>query len=139
MWICGTNSDSLIRFDPERETFSVYPLPTRVTYTREIDFDAQGRVWTSNSNLPAWQIEGGMPRIIRLLTEKTLARPSPIASSTSTRCPVASSDASRSANPRAGMGTPDDESRSSQPHDGGQNLCLQFHVKKCEPQLCCRA
>ena len=66
VWICGTNSDSLIRFDPEREAFTVYPLPTRVTYTREIDFDARGRVWTSNSNLPAWQIEGGMPRILRL-------------------------------------------------------------------------
>jgi streptogramin lyase len=66
VWICGTNSDSLIRFDPEQETFSVYPLPTRVTYTREIDFDAQGRVWTSNSNLPAWQIEDGVPRILRL-------------------------------------------------------------------------
>ena len=66
VWICGTNSDSLIRFDPEQETFSVYPLPTRVTYTREIDFDSQGRVWTSNSNLPTWQIEGGVPRILRL-------------------------------------------------------------------------
>lgn len=66
VWICGTNSDSLIRFEPEHETFSVYPLPTRVTYTREIDFDDEGRVWTSNSNLPAWQIEGGMPRILRL-------------------------------------------------------------------------
>ena len=66
VWICGTNSDSLIRFEPEQETFSVYPLPTRVTYTREIDFDEQGRIWTSNSNLPAWQIEDGMPRILRL-------------------------------------------------------------------------
>jgi virginiamycin B lyase len=66
VWICGTNSDSLIRFDPEKEAFTVYPLPTRVTYTREIDFDAEGRIWTSNSNLPAWQIEDGMPRILRL-------------------------------------------------------------------------
>ena len=66
VWICGTNSDTLIRFDPEREHFTVYPLPTRVTYTREIDFDAQGRVWTSNSNSPAWQIEGGQPRVLRL-------------------------------------------------------------------------
>jgi virginiamycin B lyase len=66
VWICGTNSDSLIRFEPEQETFSVYPLPTRVTYTREIDFDEQGRIWTSNSNLPAWQIEDGTPRILRL-------------------------------------------------------------------------
>jgi streptogramin lyase len=66
VWICGTNSDSLLRFDPASERFTVYPLPTRVTYTREIDFDARGRVWTSNSNLPTWQIEGGFPRVLRL-------------------------------------------------------------------------
>jgi len=66
IWICGTNSDSLIRFEPPLERFTVFPLPTRVTYTREIDFDLRGRVWTSNSNAPAWQIEGGMPRVIRL-------------------------------------------------------------------------
>jgi streptogramin lyase len=66
IWICGTTSDTLMRFDPPTEKFAVYPMPTRVTYTREIDFDAQGRVWTSNSNSPAWQIEGGQPRVIRL-------------------------------------------------------------------------
>jgi streptogramin lyase len=66
VWICGTNSDTLIRFAPDEQRFTVYPLPTRVTYTREIDFDAQGRVWTSNSNLPSWQIEGLQPRVIRL-------------------------------------------------------------------------
>jgi streptogramin lyase len=66
VWICGTTSDTLLRFDPATERFTVYPLPTRVTYTRELDFDAQGRVWTSNSNSPAWQIEGGQPRVIRL-------------------------------------------------------------------------
>ena len=66
VWICGTNSDTLIRFEPAEERFTVYPLPTRVTYTREIDFDAAGRVWTSNSNGPTWQIEGGIPQVIRL-------------------------------------------------------------------------
>jgi streptogramin lyase len=66
VWICGTNSDTLLRFEPERERFTVYPLPMRVTYTREIDFDGEGRVWTSNSNGPTWQIEGGMPQVIRL-------------------------------------------------------------------------
>ena len=66
VWICGTNSDTLIRFEPESERFTVYPLPFRVTYTREIDFDAEGRVWTSNSNGPTWQIEGGVPQVIRL-------------------------------------------------------------------------
>ncbi len=66
VWICGTNSDSLIGFEPGTETFTVYPLPSRVTYTREIDFDAQGRIWTSNSNGPTWQIEGGVPQVVRL-------------------------------------------------------------------------
>jgi streptogramin lyase len=84
VWICGTNSDSLIRFDPIDEKFVVYPLPTRVTYTREIDFDEHGGVWTSNSNLPTWQIEGGFPRVLRLdprrsphgSSEKLATRPS---------------------------------------------------------------
>ena len=66
VWICGTESDTLIRFEPGPERFTVYPLPTRVTYTREIDFDRDGGVWTSNSNLPAWQIEGAVPKLIRL-------------------------------------------------------------------------
>ncbi len=66
VWICGTNSDTLLRFRPQTEQWTVYPLPTRVTYTRELDFDEQGRVWTSNSNLPAWQIEGAFPRVLRL-------------------------------------------------------------------------
>ncbi len=66
VWICGTASDTLIRFEPASARFTVYPMPTRVTYTREIDFDEGGAVWTSNSNLPAWQIDGGMPKIIRL-------------------------------------------------------------------------
>jgi streptogramin lyase len=66
VWICGTNSDSLISFEPARERFTVYPLPTRVTYTREIDFDEGGGVWTSNSNFPTWQIEGPGPKVIRI-------------------------------------------------------------------------
>ena len=66
VWVCGTNSDTLMRFDPGTEEFTVYPLPTQVTYTREIDFDDQGRVWTSNSNLPTWQIEDAQPKVIRL-------------------------------------------------------------------------
>jgi virginiamycin B lyase len=92
VWVCGTNSDTLMRFRPldaatddeagrerMRAAWTVYPLPTRVTYTREIDFDAAGRVWTSNSNAPSWQIEGGQPRVLRLdpdppATARSLAR-----------------------------------------------------------------
>ncbi len=66
VWICGTNSDSVMSFEPSSERFTTYPLPTRVTYTREIDFDRDGGVWTSNSNFPTWQIEGPGPKLIRV-------------------------------------------------------------------------
>jgi streptogramin lyase len=66
VWICGTNSDTLISFEPASERFTIYPLPTKVTYTREIDFDEAGGVWTSNSNFPSWQIEGSGPKLIRI-------------------------------------------------------------------------
>ena len=85
VWICGTESDSLIRFDPRSEQFTMYPLPTRVTYTREIDFDAQGRVWTSNSNAPTWQIEGGVPRVVRLDPTYAAPEPGPLAERGATR------------------------------------------------------
>jgi streptogramin lyase len=71
VWVCGTNSDTLIRYAPEARRFTVYPLPSRVTYTREIDFDSEGRVWTSNSNSPAWQIERGQPTVMRLDPERS--------------------------------------------------------------------
>ncbi|MEA2624859.1 MAG: hypothetical protein QOD06_904 [Candidatus Binatota bacterium] len=69
VWICGTNSDTLIRFEPESEKFTIYPMPSRVTYTREIDFDDQGGVWTSNSNTPGWHMEADLPHVIRLLPD----------------------------------------------------------------------
>ena len=67
MWICGTNSDTLLSFDTQTHEFAVYPLPTQTTYTRDIDFDEDGGIWTSNSNIPAWQIETGVPRVVRLV------------------------------------------------------------------------
>lgn len=72
VWVCGANSDSLIRFEPRKEKFTIFPLPTRVTFTREIDFDAEGNVWTSNSNSPTWHIEDGQPKIVRLSLPREL-------------------------------------------------------------------
>ncbi|MAT94893.1 MAG: hypothetical protein CME59_20170 [Halioglobus sp.] len=66
VWITGTQSDSMIRFDPDSGRWDIYPLPTLVTYTRELDMDAQGRVWTSHSSSPAWHVEDGIPKVTRL-------------------------------------------------------------------------
>ncbi len=66
VWICGTGNDTLRRFDPKTEELVEFRLPSRVTYTREIEFDAQGNVWTCNSNAPARHTERGYGSIIKL-------------------------------------------------------------------------
>jgi streptogramin lyase len=67
VWICGTNSDTIIRFDPKTEkTMGVYRMPSHVTYTREIEFAKDGSAWTCNSNLPARHIEGHKGAIIKI-------------------------------------------------------------------------
>ncbi len=66
VWICGTGSDSMLRFDPKTETFKEYRMPTRVTYTREIEFDADGNIWVCNSNYPVRHVENGRGSVIKL-------------------------------------------------------------------------
>jgi len=66
VWICGTNNDVLHRFDPKTEKLVEFRLPSRVTYTREIEFDADGNIWTCNSNGPARHTERGYGSIIKL-------------------------------------------------------------------------
>jgi len=66
VWLCGTNSDSIIHFDPATEKFVVYQLPTRVSFMRDLEVDTAGNVWTSISNLPFYQVEGQRGKIVRL-------------------------------------------------------------------------
>ena len=66
VWITGTQSDTIIRYAPESDRWTFYPLPTLVTYTRELDMSADGAVWTSHSSSPAWHVEGGIPKVTRL-------------------------------------------------------------------------
>jgi virginiamycin B lyase len=52
VWITGSDSDTLIRFRPGTEEFTVFHIPTPVDFTREIEFDDQGGVWTCTSGAP---------------------------------------------------------------------------------------
>jgi putative heme-binding domain-containing protein len=71
VWICGTGNDTINRFDPATETFVEFRLPMRVSYTREIEFDDEGNVWTSTSG-PARHMERGVGAVIRISLPKTL-------------------------------------------------------------------
>jgi streptogramin lyase len=69
VWICGTSSDSIYRFDPKTEQFVTMPLPSRTAFTRMIDVDyLTGDLYTSYSNFPNAQGEhvGGVVVRIQL-------------------------------------------------------------------------
>jgi virginiamycin B lyase len=66
VWVNGSNSDTLIRFDPTDEHFAVFPLPTRASFTREIEFDPDNNVWTCTSNEPAGPDERGRGKFVEL-------------------------------------------------------------------------
>jgi streptogramin lyase len=66
VWGCGSNSDTMLRFDPKTEEFTTYRFPSLVTFCREISFDNEGNVWTSYSNVPSSSIEGGETTIVKL-------------------------------------------------------------------------
>ena len=65
VWICGTGNDTLYRFNPKTEYLVEFLLPHRVSYTREIEFDEEGNVWTSTSG-PARHMETGNGSVIKL-------------------------------------------------------------------------
>jgi len=66
LWIPGFDSGELVSFDPKTEKFTSYPLPTRVSFLRDMVFTEDGKVCSSNSNLPAYAIEGGLGGFICL-------------------------------------------------------------------------
>ena len=67
IWGCGSNSDTMLHFDPVSEEFTTYRFPSLVTFCREISFDKEGNVWTSYSNSPTVSIEGGVTKIVKLI------------------------------------------------------------------------
>jgi virginiamycin B lyase len=71
VWGCGSNSDTMLHFDPKTEKFTTYRLPSIVTFCREISFDQEGNVWTSYSNAPGISIEGGRPVIVKLTPDRS--------------------------------------------------------------------
>ncbi len=72
VWICGTTNDSMFRFIPSTEELIEYPMPSRVTYTREIEFGDDGSVWVCNSNWPNRHTERRLGSIIKITLDGTV-------------------------------------------------------------------
>jgi len=61
VWIAANNSDRVLRYIPDEKRFISYPMPSRVVWFRDFEFTTDGQVCTSNSNLPAYAHEDGVP------------------------------------------------------------------------------
>lgn len=64
VWVNETMTDRLYRYDPKHDRWTVYPMPLRGTYTREITFTKDGDVCTSNNPFPIGALEGGKAELI---------------------------------------------------------------------------
>lgn len=64
VWITSNMSDRWFRFVPAEKRFITYPSPTRVTWLRDWEFTEDGQVCSSQSNLPSYAIEDGIPAFI---------------------------------------------------------------------------
>ncbi|MBL7715534.1 MAG: hypothetical protein JNL01_08710 [Bdellovibrionales bacterium] len=69
VWVTGNQSDSLYGLDIRTQKWMTVPLTRRTTFTRDIEFDEKGNLYTANSNFPAWHVEGGGPTTFKVEIE----------------------------------------------------------------------
>ncbi|MBF7729101.1 carboxypeptidase regulatory-like domain-containing protein [Pseudomonas sp. N040] len=61
VWIATNQQDRIARYIPSQKKFVMYAMPNRVIWFRDFEFTKDGKVCTSNSNLPAYAHEDGLP------------------------------------------------------------------------------
>ena len=66
VWVNGNQSDSLYTFDIASETWLQIPMPRRVTFTRDVEFEPDGTAWTAIAHFPGWHVEDGQSTLIRV-------------------------------------------------------------------------
>ncbi len=66
VWVNGTNSDSVYRYDIATQTWSHFPMQRRVTFTRDVEISPQGRAYVTSASFPSWHIEDTQPTLIEI-------------------------------------------------------------------------
>jgi streptogramin lyase len=66
VWVNGNQSDSLYTFDIASEAWQQIPMPRRVTFTRDVEFDPEGSAYTAIAHFPGWHVEDGQSTLIRV-------------------------------------------------------------------------
>jgi streptogramin lyase len=66
VWVNGTNSDSVYRLDIATQKWSMFPMQRRVTFTRDVEFSPDGKVYLTGASFPSWMIEDTQPTLMEL-------------------------------------------------------------------------
>ena len=66
VWVNGNTSDALYAYYYKEKRWQHYPMPKRVTFTRDVEISNDGKVFTTNSSFPSWHIEDAQPSLIVL-------------------------------------------------------------------------
>jgi streptogramin lyase len=66
VWVNGTNSDSVYRYDIASGAWRIFPMQRRVTFTRDVEISAQGKVYVTGASFPSWHIEDGQPTMMEI-------------------------------------------------------------------------
>lgn len=69
VWVNGNTSDALYSYNINANKWTHYPLPKRVSFTRDVEIAPNGDVFTTNASFPSWHIEDAQPTLIRIQTE----------------------------------------------------------------------
>ncbi len=69
VWVNGNQSDSLFTFDIAGEAWQQIPMPRRVTFTRDVEFEPDGTAYTAIAHFPGWHVEDGQSTLIRVQRE----------------------------------------------------------------------
>lgn len=71
VWVNGNTSDALYSYDINANKWQHFPLPKRVTFTRDVEIAPNGDVFTTNASFPSWHIEDAQPTLIRIQQESS--------------------------------------------------------------------
>jgi streptogramin lyase len=66
VWVNGNQSDSLYTFEISTGTWQQIPMPRRVTFTRDVEFEPDGTAYTAIAHFPGWHVEDGQSTLIRV-------------------------------------------------------------------------
>ena len=66
VWINGTNSDSVYRYDIASQGWTVFPMQRKATFTRDVEISPKGQVYVTGASFPSWHIEDAQPTLIEI-------------------------------------------------------------------------